>query len=144
MSRRDTLPHFSTDHRCGFEARPLGHVDSADEAWQWLPPEGRGWVVLESEVKTYNGAVRPTGPLVHAEMVRDERTVLIRLQDGRWYGWELLETPGESHCWVDSLLVQVASSAESALRYRTYWTRVEDDGVAVWTPVAARLVEEKG
>jgi hypothetical protein len=138
---------------CGLEIDGPRQAETLQEAWALLPAAGEGWVCLADAVGHFDPA-RRDGLLLHAEVVSGEATTILRLDDGLWRAWTYRETrgPEEAYRRVVKLLLSSAPSASGEpprMRYATYWKRVEDDGLRIWAPVAARFLgwaarEEEG
>jgi hypothetical protein len=127
--------------RCGLQIDGPREAHSVEDAWALLPIEGEGWVALTDRVKRFQPGQR-AGLLVHAEVAAGKATVILRHEDGVWRAWTWHEREGDDHRVVRRRYCSSAPRLESRnpeMEYATYWTKQDDDGVAVWSPVGSRF-----
>jgi hypothetical protein len=126
---------------CALTVDRLGVTPTLEDAWRWLPTSGQGIVVLADRVTRFEPG-RHEGLLVEADVADGGTTTVIRLVGAEWHAWRWSEGAGDSHLAVDAMYMSsepAPAGAAPHLRYRTYWTQVADDGIAVWQPCGARF-----
>lgn len=134
---------------------PLGDTTVPARVWDFLPStQGSGWVELTDHVQRFEPG-RREGVLLNAEVADGTTTVIVRFSCGRWTAWRLTEldhdaqtNTSKGECYETRFIEEsYLSSAPQhnhqtpRMRYRTYWRRVDKDGVGVWTPFASRFCQ---
>jgi hypothetical protein len=130
---------------CGLKVSRLADARTPEEAWALLPPDAEGWICFPDQVeRAWPGGSR-AGPFLSAEVVLGQRSVSVRMEGAVWRAWQVEELPGDDHRWVRERFVSSRTKeGTEMLCYATYWRRVMDGGIAVWTPVISRFCGWEG
>lgn len=130
----DKDPTFTT---CQLAIEPRLGVSDVNEVAELAHACSTGWFTTHDAVREFEGSLDAT--LVDAELVGDDQTVVVRRNGATWNVWIWRESAGKSHRVVHEHFVSTAPG-RGTMRYATYWTPLESNGVHVWTPVGARFV----